>query len=121
MEVDFRNPTKKDFWPWEKSATKLLLPEELILIRDGHVDNVVDFALAEKNNLEPSKIILELVLHGNYQKASLVLKKIICLNKELSDELLEGCTYSLFFLLQDEDLLSLPRNVDETRKYLDLT
>ena len=107
-----------DFKPWDVSATGTYFSHELKLIRDAHIDDVVDLALEVAENVSPSNVILELIAHGNYQKAALVLKSLMGTSEKLDAQLLIDCTYNVIFLLQNENLLKLPRNIDEAYSYL---
>ncbi len=105
---------------WSESATRKFAPEELTLIRDGHVDDIVDMVSSGEKPVDPELVMDELTRHANYQKASLLLDELTRMSQEMFDRIRKHCGDRLMHFLRDTDIMRLPNSPDQARKFFGL-
>lgn len=112
---------RNSFFRWEESSTNKFLSDELEVLRDAHVDQIIDMINNPEKHVNPEWVIMELVQHANYQKAALVLQELTRMSQAYFNRVWEKCGTELVHELRTADIMRLPRDAEQARKYFGFT
>lgn len=108
-----------DAIPWDKPSNELISENNLPHLRDDHpqeiLEQIAEYSLEVKTN-----VAMEIALHGNWQKAAIILREIYDgVDEDGKVEIIKNIKdVFLAEILFTDNILALPKNPEQIYNYL---